>query len=137
MDQKSNFCSQCQKPTLWARPGTNHVLHVLLSLVTCGLWLPVWMWASVRIGGWRCQSCGSDGFEDSSVNEDNDAKGDDQLVMGGIKGGLLGSSVAGFIGLALSRGGSADIGVALAVVFGLVGLLVGAVGGAYYEKNYA
>jgi hypothetical protein len=71
------------------------------------------------------------------VNEDNDAKGDDQLVMGGIKGGLLGSSVAGFIGLALSRGGSADIGVALAVVFGLVGLLVGAVGGAYYEKNYA
>jgi hypothetical protein len=27
---------------------TNHVLHLLLSVVTCGLWLPVW-----AIIGWR------------------------------------------------------------------------------------
>lgn len=23
-------------------PPVNHVLHLLLSIVTCGLWLPVW-----------------------------------------------------------------------------------------------
>ena len=137
MDQKSKFCSQCQKSTLWARAGTNHVLHMLLSLATCGLWLPIWILASVRIGGWRCQSCGHDGFEDSSVSEDGHDQGDDQLVMGGIKGGLLGGSIAGFIGRALARGGSAEAGVALVVFSGLVGLLVGVVGGAYYEKHYA
>lgn len=24
-------------------PPTNHVLHVLVSIFTCGLWLPVWL----------------------------------------------------------------------------------------------
>lgn len=25
------------------KPGTNHVLHLLLSIVTSGLWVPVWI----------------------------------------------------------------------------------------------
>lgn len=58
MDQTSKFCPVCQKPTLWARPTTNHVLHLLIFLFFCGLWLPVWIMASMRIGGWRCQTCG-------------------------------------------------------------------------------
>jgi hypothetical protein len=23
--------------------GTNHVLHLILSVITCGVWLPVWL----------------------------------------------------------------------------------------------
>lgn len=61
MDQTSKFCPVCQKRTLWARPGTNHILHLLLTIFLCGFWLPVWLLASIRIGGWRCQTCGYKG----------------------------------------------------------------------------
>jgi hypothetical protein len=140
VDQKSRFCSQCQKQTLWARPGTNHLLHLLMSILTCGLWLPIWIWASVRIGGWKCQSCGHDGFEDSSlagkdgyeVNDDQD-----QFAVGAVKGGLLGGSVAGFLGLLMAAGGSAEVAVGIVAFLGIAGLVIGAAIGAYYEKHYA
>lgn len=61
MDQTSKFCPVCQKQTLWARPGTNHILHLLLTVLLCGFWAPVWLLASIRIGGWRCQTCGFKG----------------------------------------------------------------------------
>lgn len=60
-DQTSKFCSVCNKQTLWARRGTNHILHLLITVLLCGLWLPVWLMASIRIGGWRCQTCGYKG----------------------------------------------------------------------------
>lgn len=61
MDQTTKVCPICQKPTLWARPGTNHILHLLITVMLCGFWLPVWILASLRIGGWRCQTCGYKG----------------------------------------------------------------------------
>lgn len=67
MDQTSRFCSVCQKRTLWARPGTNHLLHLLVTLFLCGFWLPVWILASIKIGGWKCQSCGYKGSFGSSI----------------------------------------------------------------------
>jgi SLA1 homology domain 1, SHD1 len=58
LDQTSKFCPTCHKSTLWARPSTNHLLHLLVTLFLCGFWLPVWILASIKIGGWRCQTCG-------------------------------------------------------------------------------
>lgn len=58
LQQTSKWCKRCARNVLATRPGTNHILHLLLSLVTCGLWLIIWILASVRIGGWRCQTCG-------------------------------------------------------------------------------
>ncbi len=60
-DQTSKFCRRCNKHTLHARPGTNHLAHALVTLFLCGFWLPVWILASIRIGGWRCQTCGYSG----------------------------------------------------------------------------
>jgi len=40
------------------RKGTNHVLHLLLTVLTAGLWLIVWILVSIKIGGWRCSQCG-------------------------------------------------------------------------------
>ena len=40
------------------RPGTNHILHLILTLVTFGMWLVVWVLISIKIGGWRCSQCG-------------------------------------------------------------------------------
>jgi len=134
MDQTCKFCPQCQKQTLWARPGTNHILHLLMAILTCGLWLPIWIVASIRIGGWRCQSCGSDGFVDSApTGNESLGTGDDHelLVMGGIKGGLLGGSIAGILGMVLAYGSSAALAIAIVVAIG--GLIAGAAIGAYYE----
>jgi outer membrane biosynthesis protein TonB len=61
LDQASKFCKRCNKPTLHARPGTNHILHLLLTVLTLGFWIPVWVLSSIRIGGWRCQTCGYGG----------------------------------------------------------------------------
>lgn len=58
IDQAAGFCRRCARPVLVQRPGTNHTLHLLVTLFLCGLWLPIWMLASVKIGGWRCVLCG-------------------------------------------------------------------------------
>lgn len=59
MDQASKFCGGCQRQVLAARPGTNHVLHLILTVLTVGLWLIPWLLSCVKIGGWKCQTCGS------------------------------------------------------------------------------
>ena len=42
-DQKMNSCKKCQKMTVHLGPSTSHVLHLLLSIITGGLWVVVWM----------------------------------------------------------------------------------------------
>lgn len=56
---KQGFCKTCNQMRLVNRPGTNHILHLLLSIITGGIWLIVWILTSVKIGGWRCSQCGS------------------------------------------------------------------------------
>jgi hypothetical protein len=35
---------ECPRPvTVIYRPGTNHGLHLVLTLLTCGLWFPIWL----------------------------------------------------------------------------------------------
>lgn len=54
----SRYCRKCQRQTAAIRSGANHVLHLLLTVFTAGLWLPVWILSSLG-GSWRCQTCGS------------------------------------------------------------------------------
>jgi len=58
-DQTHKHCPKCRKSTLHYRQGVNHVLHLLITIFLCGFWLPVWLWLAIRVGGWRCQACGS------------------------------------------------------------------------------
>ncbi len=58
IQEKSGFCATCEQHVLVRRKGTNHLLHLLLSLVTAGLWIIIWILVSVKIGGWRCAQCG-------------------------------------------------------------------------------
>ena len=58
VQESSGYCPDCGRNVLIRRPGTNHVLHLLLSCLTLGLWLPVWLLCSIKIGGWRCTVCG-------------------------------------------------------------------------------
>lgn len=36
-------CKNCGGPTPHESPSTSHVLHLLLSIITVGFWLPVWL----------------------------------------------------------------------------------------------
>lgn len=40
------------------RSTCNHTLHLLLSVLSLGLWLPIWGLSMIQIGGWRCVYCG-------------------------------------------------------------------------------
>lgn len=53
-------CVTCSAMRLFGRSGPNHVLHLLLSLVTMGLWLPIWIVviACSNSRPYRCMRCG-------------------------------------------------------------------------------
>jgi len=57
-EKRSGFCTNCNKQRVILRKGTNHILHLLLTLATLGLWLIVWVGSAVKFGGWRCTQCG-------------------------------------------------------------------------------
>lgn len=58
-EQVMMYCKQCEAKTLHTQPSTSHVLHLLLSFVTFGLWLIVWaiVIANNRNQG-QCTACG-------------------------------------------------------------------------------
>jgi len=59
--QSSSYCKTCGKQTLHTKETPNHILHLLLSVFTLGLWLLVWL-ALVLISSGkrpRCSVCGS------------------------------------------------------------------------------
>jgi hypothetical protein len=41
------------------RESARHLLHLLLTLATAGLWVVVWFLASYATGPWRCSVCGA------------------------------------------------------------------------------
>ena len=53
------LCRTCDKLVLAQRQTPNHVLHLLLTLITAGLWLIVWLFLSIKGSPWRCPNCGS------------------------------------------------------------------------------
>ena len=57
-ERKGGWCENCNRQTVVYRPTPNHVLHLLMTILLCGLWLIVWIGVSIRFGGWRCTVCG-------------------------------------------------------------------------------
>jgi len=57
--QYMHKCKQCGKPTMHLGPSTSHVLHLLLSVVTAGIWVPVWILVSLSNSSQgACSICG-------------------------------------------------------------------------------
>jgi len=59
MREASRHCSTCETQRLIVAAKPNHVLHLLLTLVTGGLWFPVWAWLSMGASKGRCATCGT------------------------------------------------------------------------------
>jgi hypothetical protein len=57
--KKGGLCAHCKRRTVVFRAGTSHVLHLILTVLTAGLWLIVWIGTAIKFGGWRCSECGS------------------------------------------------------------------------------
>ncbi len=59
--QSQRRCRTCGRKTLHARSSFSNVLGVLFSLLTLGLFIPVWLligvWEALFVP-WRCQACG-------------------------------------------------------------------------------
>ena len=52
------YCLSCDQPVLAEKQRPTHVLHLLLTLLTGGLWLIVWLGLSLPSTP-RCPHCGS------------------------------------------------------------------------------
>lgn len=51
------FCPRCRRETTWYKGGyPNHVVHAILSLMTFGLWLVVWLCIAIS-AGYECGKC--------------------------------------------------------------------------------
>lgn len=52
------FCPRCAEPVAAWVPVPNHGLHFLLSLISLGTWLPIWLLVAIHGRTCRCQQCG-------------------------------------------------------------------------------
>ena len=65
-EEKIQKCGNCNRVTKHYRnteksSGFMIMLHVILILLTAGIWIPViviWKLLFAKIGGWFCGSCG-------------------------------------------------------------------------------
>lgn len=56
--QRMKFCHRCDEHTVHLSQTPNHVLHLLLSVVTVGFWVPVWLLVSLTSSKPQCTGCG-------------------------------------------------------------------------------
>ena len=59
LDHQQIYCPTCRRNQMFERPAPNHIVHLILSIVTCGIWLIVWLAACAGVGAWMCPGCGS------------------------------------------------------------------------------
>lgn len=57
--ETGGYCRHCDERVMVRCKTASHVLHLLLSLVTLGFWIPIWFLCSISVAGWRCPKCGS------------------------------------------------------------------------------
>jgi len=56
--ESTDYCKRCDKDVLIRRLGTNHIGHLILTIVTAGRWIIIGIFASIKIGGLRCSVYG-------------------------------------------------------------------------------
>lgn len=56
--KERRFCIEEGRPVLAERQTPNHILHLLLSVVTMGIWIIVWLLVSAVASPFRCPQCG-------------------------------------------------------------------------------
>ena len=60
------LCQTCGEPRMFTKPEASRPFHLVLSLVTVGLWIPVWIlcaFVNNHVHPYRCTSCGEPSWE--------------------------------------------------------------------------
>ena len=58
--QTGRFCPNCKKNVMAVGSTPNHILHLILSILTGGLWIIVWIIiAASKAGDYKCTQCGT------------------------------------------------------------------------------
>ncbi|MBD3261123.1 MAG: hypothetical protein GF334_05480 [Candidatus Altiarchaeales archaeon] len=63
--QEMHYCQRCKQATMQESHKVNHMVHLLMSLITAGFWLPVWLFLTLFGGknlngkNYRCCVCGT------------------------------------------------------------------------------
>ena len=52
------YCKHCDDNVKTIRKTPSHLFHLIMSIVTCGVWLIVWFFVSWGHEPWRCSQCG-------------------------------------------------------------------------------
>jgi len=62
-EEWQTYCPNCQRITLGRREMPNHVLHFLITILTCGLWIFAWGFEIVMAHQrpYLCTTCGTKG----------------------------------------------------------------------------
>lgn len=54
------FCRECNLYRPFEKERINHILHLILTILTIGFWFPVWCLCGLSraLEPWRCRECG-------------------------------------------------------------------------------
>jgi hypothetical protein len=59
MKQTQKYCPDCGENVLAQSPTANHILHLILTILTLGFWVFAWVLVIMStIGVWVCTRCG-------------------------------------------------------------------------------
>jgi len=60
-EEASAACPVCDRKTLARRKAVDHAGHLLLAIITAGIWMPIWLTVLVHAKRqpYRCMQCGS------------------------------------------------------------------------------
>jgi predicted nucleic acid-binding Zn ribbon protein len=71
-DQIVVYCKNCKKNTVQLKQKANHILHLLLSVVTVGVWLIVWFFIALFTSDTpTCTICGNEVKNNNSNHQAN------------------------------------------------------------------
>lgn len=55
---QQGYCASCARNVAPKKTGTNHVVNFIMTLLTGGLWLIVWLLLTVYANTYSCSFCG-------------------------------------------------------------------------------
>lgn len=65
----TGYCNVCKKQVRLMKKGTNHWLHLILTILTGGLWIIIWLFSAITWDDWYCVYCGKHIKLNSSLQE--------------------------------------------------------------------
>lgn len=56
-EQIMKHCRHCDDNIIHLQQKPSHVLHLLLTIFTVGIWLPIWILVAIDKSGHQCTRC--------------------------------------------------------------------------------